>query len=359
MPYEGIPAWKQTALENEKTARERRRKEHVLREFLYELTDACNLFCAHCGSSCERSGNYIDIAEAKKVADDIAEHYGTDEVRLSFTGGEPLLHPGFFDLAAHIRALGFPVGMTTNGTLITLDVARHMADLGIRYITVSLDGMEEHHDIFRGKSGSWKKAVEGMENLIAAGITPSVTTVVNALNIDELDQVKDLLAGMGIKLWRVMNVDPIGRAMEHPELLLDGAGFSKMITYIEDRRINHAGELPETTYSCAHYLGPVHEGETRNWIFSCRSGTTVASVTAKGEFLGCLDVERTPDLVMGHLGQDLFSDVWENRYEPYRISRAVLCTMCQDCEHKDFCDGDSQHTWDYSRNAPKLCIGAH
>jgi radical SAM protein with 4Fe4S-binding SPASM domain len=269
-----------------------------------------------------------------------------------------LLHPRFFELAEYIREQGFAVGMTTNGVLITQEVARHMADIGIRYITLSLDGLEESHDKFRQRKGCWKKTIDAIDNLNVAGVTPSITTVANALNIDELEDVYKLLQSKGVKLWRVLNVDPIGRAMEHPELLLDGLGYQQMIWFIEDKRINHSKEMPQLTSSCAHYLGPIHEGETRNWIFSCRAGTTVASVTAKGEFLGCLDVERIPKLIMGQLGKDSFVDIWENSYKPYRESRVPLCSLCMECEHKYYCDGDSMHTWNFDLDQPKLCIGA-
>ena len=356
--YENIPKWKKDALEREVKDRETRRQTHPLREFLFEMTDACNLACLHCGSACEGQGTYIDVDECKKVVDEIKGAYGTEGIRLSFTGGEPLLHPRFFELAEYIREQGFPVGMTTNGVLITPEVAQHMADIGIRYITLSLDGMEQSHDEFRQRKGCWKKTIDAIDNLNNAGVTPSITTVANTLNINELDEIYDLLQSKGVKLWRVLNIDPIGRAMEHPELLLDGLGYQQMIWFIEDKRINHSKEMPQLTSSCAHYLGPVHEGETRNWIFSCRAGTTVASVTAKGEFLGCLDVERIPKLIMGQLGKDSFVDIWENSYKPYRESRVPLCSMCMECEHKLYCDGDSMHTWNFDLDQPKLCIGA-
>ena len=345
---------RQIAKENEQL-----REEHPLSEVLFEMTTACNLSCLHCGSDCQGSGSYIDADGAMSLIDEVAGAYGTDGIRMSFTGGEPLLHPRFFDVARHSQTRGFRMGMTTNGTLITPDIAKRLLGHGVTDITVSLDGLEESHDRFRNRAGSWQAAVDGIQNLSRAGIAPSVTTVANALNIGELREMRHLMDELGIGLWRITAVDPIGRALEHPELLLGPDGTVEMYSFIEASRAGKFGEPaePETTTSCAHYLGTLHEGEARNWFFSCRSGLTVASVTAAGEYVGCLDVQRKEELVMGHLGHDSFVEAWENGYGPYRQDRAKASGKCRSCEHAPFCCGDSMHTWDFDGNCPMYCIG--
>lgn len=349
---------KAALLGREARLRDVRRREHALRELMFEMTDACNLRCLHCGSSCEASGDYLDVDAACALLDEVAGAYDPGGIRVTATGGEPFLNGRLFDMLDHAHGLGFQLGMTTNGMLITPERARHLADLEYGSVTVSLDGMEGTHDAFRGVPGAWRGAVRGMGNLIDAGITPSVTTVANATNIGELDGMGRFLDGMGVRLWRIVNIDPIGRALRHPELLLDDDGMARMFAFIEETRTNHPENRPDVIYSCAHYLGIEHELETRPWVFSCRSGVDVASVTAKGEYVGCLDVPRIPALTMGRLGEDSFVDRWENGYGPYRTSRARLCGMCRDCEHAEWCDGDAMHTWDFERNEPLLCIGS-
>lgn len=356
--YKAAHPMKLAALLEEERKRPERWEEHRLVELLFELTDACNLSCKHCGSSCEKDGTYLDIEDVEGVVDELAEAYNPAAMRISFTGGEPMLHPDFFEIAEYITSKGFQTGMTTNGMLITKEKARKLADIGWGVITVSIDGLEKSHDEFRQREGAWTAAMKGIDNLLEAGIIPSVTTVANMLNIDELEELKAMFREKGIRVWRVLNIDPIGRALENPELLLDAASSAKMWWFIEDNRINRRDENPEVMASCSHYLGPLHELETRPWAFSCRSGITVASITAKGEFVGCLDVERRPELVMGHIGEDSFVEAWETGYAPYRRSRVEDCEMCQTCEHARFCNGDSQHTWDFDKCAPKLCIGA-
>lgn len=356
--YRTAHPMKLTALLDEEQKRAERWKQHELSELLFELTDACNLSCKHCGSSCEKDGTYLSIEDVKSVVDEIAEAYEPAIRRISFTGGEPMLHPDFWNAAEYIISKGFQTGMTTNGMLITKERAKRFADIGWGVITISIDGLAESHDEFRQKKGAWQLAMRGIDNLIEVGLIPSITTVANMLNIDELEELKKIFHDKGIKVWRVLNIDPIGRALDNPELLLDAEASTKMWWFIENNRINRREELPQVVASCSHYLGPIHELETRPWAFSCRSGITVASITAKGEFVGCLDVERRPELIMGHIGQDSFVEAWENKYQPYRRSRVDDCEMCQECEHARFCNGDSMHTWNFDNNIPRLCIGA-
>ena len=109
------------------------RKEPILKQFFLELTLKCNEHCFHCGSSC--GGNLLDglpLEKYKLLLDEVKENFGTKAL-IAVTGGEPLLYPDFFELMEYIQELGFKWGMTSNGTLITKEVAHHLKEAGCRH----------------------------------------------------------------------------------------------------------------------------------------------------------------------------------------------------------------------------------
>lgn len=330
-----------------------------LRYLFFELTDACNMACMHCGSSaspCNKT--YLSYDKINKVMERVAAEYDPEKIIICLTGGEPLLHPDFYKIASRATGLGFMCGITTNATLIDKEAARKIYESGIRAVAVSLDGPREMHDWFRCQKGAFDKTIEGMKNLVDAShgrITTQFTTVVHKKNISELDKIYDIVLGTKVDSWRIVNIDPIGRAQKHPEMLLDGKDYSYILNYIREKRFSH--DVPiDVTYGCAHYLGLDLERETRDNYFICGSGIFVASVLCNGDIYSCLDIERRQELVQGNIEKDDFIDVWENRFSLFRRDKTKLCKDCSECSDREFCGGDAEHTWDYDHNKPMLCI---
>ena len=334
------------------------RREPKLRYLFFELTDACNMACLHCGSSASPCNKmYMRYELADKVMTDVAKAYDPSEIMICLTGGEPMLHPDFYRIAARAKELGFLCGITTNGTMIDEAAAEKIRDSGITAISVSLDGTEDLHDWFRNSKGAYSRAVRGVKNLVAASegkMVVQITTVVHKGNIGELDRIYEAVLETGVESWRIANLDPIGRAQEHSELLLDGADHRYLLDYIKDKRFSR--DVPiHVTYGCSHYLGIEDENMTRDFYFMCGSGIFVASVLCNGDIYSCLDIERRPEFVQGNVERDDFVTVWENGFECFRRDRTADCGDCRSCSERGFCRGDSAHTWNYDENRPMLC----
>jgi len=107
---------------------------------VWNLTRTCNLKCVHCytASDAKKYPGEIDTAKAKEVLDDLAEFRVP---AVLFSGGEPLVRPDLFELAAHARSLGLHVVLSTNGTLIDREVAQKLKDLEFAYVGLSLTRM--------------------------------------------------------------------------------------------------------------------------------------------------------------------------------------------------------------------------
>ncbi len=326
-----------------------------LRNLFLELTLRCNERCLHCGSWCgDVKSEELTAAQYGKFLAEIKGDFGTDKKMLCITGGEPLLRKDFFDIMAEADRLGFRWGMTSNATLIDDSVARELKRVGMGTISVSIDGLEETHDAFRRTPGGWKKAMNGIESLLRVGGFHAVqaTTVVTHQNIGQLDELYKIFNDMDIDSWRIINMEPMGRANDHPELLLTKEDYKYMFEYIRNMRIK--GE--PVTYGCSHYLGMEYEREVRDWYYHCTAGTYIASITASGDIIACLDIERRPEFIQGNILRDRFYDVWTNKFQIFRRDLADSCEKCSSCSEKNYCHGDSFHSWDHDKNEPLLCF---
>ena len=150
-------------------------------------------------------------------------------------------------------------------------------------------------------------------------------------------------------------MDPIGRAQENTELLLDRNELFRLLEMIREMRYDPVNEM-EVTYGCSHFLTYQYEREVRDFYFQCIAGIQVGSVMANGDIGACLDIERRPDLIQGNIYKDDFMTVWENRFEAFRRNRAEESRVCSGCEYREVCMGDSTHTWNFDLNEPSYCI---
>ena len=329
------------------------RSEPILKFLFLELTLRCNERCLHCGSSCgDVPSNEMPVQVYYDFLDKI-KHDFPNLPMLCITGGEPLLRKEIFDIMAYAKKLGFGWGMTSNGTLITKDTARRLYDCGMKTISVSLDGMKKSHDKFRRTPGGFAKAVEGIKNLLEYDFQAvQITTVVTKKNIGELDEMFELVRKLDVDSWRVINIEPIGRALNLDGYTLNAEEYRRMFDFIKEKR--RAGY--PVLYGCSHFLGTEYEREVRDWYFLCNAGIYTASIMANGDITACLDIERRPETIQGNILRDDFTDVWRNRFRLYRTSLADKNEACRTCADRDFCDGGSYHSWNYDNNRQMVCM---
>ena len=130
-----------------------------LRLLFWETTAGCNLECVHCRRldvSHELMKNDMSTEQARGMIDDLAAF---SSCILVFSGGEPLMRPDVFDLAAHARQKGLIIALASNGTMIDRAVASRIAETGFHRVSVSLDGSDSAtHDRFRQLPGSFDRA---------------------------------------------------------------------------------------------------------------------------------------------------------------------------------------------------------
>ena len=347
-----------TKIENLNTLREYREgllRKPKLRHLFLELTMRCNENCLHCGSRCnDVFSDELTVQQYQEFLTQVKKDFGTEGYMLCITGGEPLLRKDFFEIMNYASQLGFHWGMTSNATLINDNIAEKLYQAGMGTISVSIDGLPDTHDKFRRTLDGWNRAMNGIEALLRLGKFRSVqvTTVVTHENISQLDALYKIFDNMPLDSWRIINIEPIGRALEHPELLLTKEDYQYMFDFIRNKRI--AGE--PVCYGCSHYLGLEYEREVRDWYFLCMAGIYTASITANGDIIACLDIERRPEFVQGNILKDNFRDIWENKFQIFRKNLCEENETCSVCPEKNFCHGGAYHSWNFDKHEPYVCF---
>ena len=144
---------KHSQLEHLARHRDSLRMDPHLRWLFFELTSRCNLHCRHCGSNCSSEGKSLTIEDMETTLKSVRQ----EKPMICLTGGEPLLHPDFYEIAECAHSMGFSWGMTTNATLIDEETASKLRKSGMGTVSISLDGLEQAHDSLRKQKGAWRR----------------------------------------------------------------------------------------------------------------------------------------------------------------------------------------------------------
>lgn len=340
-----------------KKYKEQARDKHSLIDLFWECTLTCNAKCKHCGSSAEKKkyDGELSTDEIKSAFKQIARDMDASKILINVTGGEPLVRQDLCEVMEYAtNELGFHWGMTTNGILLNDDNIEKLRKANMETISISIDGLEQTHDSFRGVSGSYKIITNNIKKLKEADYVKhlQVTTVFHKENINQLSELYNVMVDLGLDSWRLVSMDPIGRANENDNLLLNGKEIKQLLDFIKSKKNNKRLEL---TYGCPGFLGLDYEKEVRKHYFYCRTGINVASILYNGDLFVCPNVPRIKRFIQGNIRTDNFKDVWDNKYKIFRDKNRTSCEECQKCENWEYCLGGAFHTWNFTDNEQNKC----
>ncbi len=340
----------------ERTNRERRRLDVLRTSFhpayvVWELTLRCDHACTHCGSraSAPRKDE-LSTSEALEVADQLAE-LGAREVVL--IGGEAYLHDGFLQIAARLRELGMQVVMTTGGRGINAKLARSMAKAGIARVSVSIDGLQETHDLMRNLRGSFDCGLRALGHLRDAGIRVSANTNVNRLNREDLESLYEVLRQAGVTSWQVQLTTPLGRAADRPQMVLQPYDLLELMPRIAALKARGLREgLLIAPGNNLGYFGP-EEGllrslnaDDRDHFQGCQAGRFVLGIESQGDVKGCPSLQSA-HYVGGNLRDRSLHAIWHESPElSFTRERTVadLWGYCRTCPFAKTCLGGCSFT---------------
>jgi len=323
---------------------------------VWNLTRTCNLKCVHCytASDAKAYPGEVDTAKAKEVLDDLAAF---KVPAVLFSGGEPLVRPDLFELAAHARSLGLHVVLSTNGTLITRETAQRLKDLEFAYVGLSLDSaIPETHDEFRGVAGAFDRTMRGFRFCREVGQKVGLRLTLTRHTAENLDRLFDLIEREGIDRACFYHLCPAGRGKDifAPTPEQARAAVDTIITRTDD--LLKRGKRVEILTVDNHCDGPYmylrmkREDHPRadqvmemlRWNGGGRysSGVGIADIDFNGDVhADQFSMFRS----FGNIKQRKFSEIWQDTTNDVmaglkdRMPR--LKGRCATCRFKDACAG--------------------
>lgn len=323
---------------------------------VWNTTRRCNLHCAHCytDSADREYPGELSTAEGLAMIEGLAEAHVPV---LLLSGGEPLRHPALLDFARHARHCGMRVVISTNGTLITDETAEALADIGVSYVGISVDGRPEVHDRFRGSRGAFDASMRGIEACRQAGLKVGLRVTLTRSNMDDLPWIFDLMEERDVPRLCIYHLAPTGRGARIQDFTPTHAETRAAMDYVFGRvlAMSKTGRSPEVltadNHSDAAYLlmfvsahAPERVEEVRQllrWNGGNGSGQAIASIDADGTVYADQFWRWRP---LGNVREQSFTEIWDEAPPPLltelRDRHQRLPARCQGCQYLDLCNGN-------------------
>jgi heme b synthase len=321
----------------------------TLRMVAWEVTRRCNLACVHCRASslCGPYTGELTTDEGKGLLDDIAAF---SNPVIILTGGEPLLRPDIYELAAYGDRKGLRMVLATNATLVTEAIARNMLDAGIKRVSVSIDGLDAaRHDGFRGVPGAFEGALAGIEAMKKAGMEFQINTTITQANLAQIEGILELALRLGAAAHHLFLLVPTGRGRDLADQEISPQDYEKTLHWFHERSLTCPIQLKATCAPHYHRIyhqrkkaAPVPAGAPSDghpfqaMTRGCMGGSSFCFVSHTGQIQPCGYLE----LDCGQLREKSFADIWKYS-DIFRNLRDLqqLKGKCGHCEFMRVCGG--------------------
>lgn len=245
-----------------------------------ELTRACNLKCIHClNNSGIKQKDELTKEDLLKLIKNFSSH-GVQEIR--FTGGEPLLFNGIYDLIRFATEEGICTSLGTNGTLVTKEVAKKLKESGLKKVVVSIDGNKKIHDKIRGRK-NYQKAMHGLKYLQKNGINVRVNSVIMKSNMEDVIKLAKKMSRKKITIF-IRRFISSGRGKHLENNMLNKKDYD----YVRNKLQK---ELTKKTYVNGHYLRNDEGVNSRIKlpfeIRGCKAGQRAITILPNGDVNLC------------------------------------------------------------------------
>jgi len=323
---------------------------------VWNCTRRCNLHCAHCYAAAEdrEYPDELTHAEARALIDDLAA-FGVPV--LLFSGGEPLLREDVLELASLARKKGIRPVLSTNGTLISPEMAQRIKDAGVGYVGISIDGVEEHHDRFRGHKGAFAAAMQGVANCVAVGQRVGLRFTVNRRNYQDVGAMFDLIERENIDRACFYHLVYSGRGSAIRQDALTSEQTREVVDLILERAADfHRRELNKDILTVDNHTDGVYlyqrvrreqpeRAEQVRQLLLWNGGNSTGSGIADIDNVGNVHPDQFWwHYTLGNVRERPFSQIWADDSEPLlrglRNRKPLLKGRCGQCRYLDICNGN-------------------
>ncbi len=291
----------------------------------FETTRKCNLRCRHCYSDAGvQLEDELTVEEIKTLIDELAD---MGLLSITFTGGEPLLHPHLFELMEYAGKKPLTVLFFTNGTLLTPEIVSKLKELHVFRVNVSIDGPDpETHDTFRGLEGAFERTLRGVKLLREAGIPVSASVSVTKTNYKKMRQLLHLIRESGISDYKIWPISFSGRSDEK-EIFLTCEEFREVMEASRKFEIEELGKKQKEEFR--------YSKEAKN----CGIGVGALAIKCNGSVVPCPAFDESVSL--GNVRTHSVKEIWNNSplLNRLRALNVFETEICKDCQFAAICKG--------------------
>ncbi len=303
---------------------------------ILSLTDRCNLSCQFCNAHQYASAKQqMSIGDALSLLDQLKE-WGVMIVVLS--GGEPLLHPDFLQIARSAVVHRFFVYLTSNGTFIDQKLAKKLCEIGIHSVQISLDGPVDVHKTIRRSDHSFSDAVKAIKCCLHVGIPTSIMCTLSQVNVQYIGEVIELGMAMGVGTCGFERMVSAVRGKETGDLSLTNQQLKFVIQSLTQKRKELRKKVHIECSDPLMNLPPETKKskDENKSIGGCVAGIAACLISSNGTVYPCT---RLP-LPLGNIAETTIEEIWQ-RSEVLKLlrNRDQLSGKCGKCMHRFLCGG--------------------
>ena len=286
------------------------RKKRVLHDVSLELTYKCNLDCFFCYNDRDKQGAMLSLQQYRVLLEGLAQ---MQTLYLMLTGGEPMVHPHFFEIGRMAKDLGFAVRIRTNGhSLSKKNVARLVTEVDPYYVEVSLHGATaEVHDKQTRISGSFDRLLNSISNCHEQGIDIRAISTPTLWNEHQIDEMIQLCDEIGVVLQFQGPVAPRDNGDLTPlQISPKPETWDKVHAYYQTRKLT-AKSLPVSNKSIEVKLDSISRVGEKNLIqeeasATCSVGVASVDIDPYGNVQACMHLQESA----GNLHDHSIKDIW-------------------------------------------------
>ncbi|MBR1743127.1 MAG: radical SAM/SPASM domain protein, ACGX system [Lachnospiraceae bacterium] len=309
--------------------------------FQWHITETCDQRCKHCYIFSQDVAkqpdqmSFDEMLETLSNIEDFCKTFGR-EPYLFLTGGDPILHPDFWELMEELNKRNISFTIMGNPFHLTEDVCKRLKEAGCVRYQLSLDGMRETHDWFR-MPGSFDTTLSKIPILKKAGIRSIIMTTVSDKNIDEIPELIDTVVEHGADVFSFGRYVPSGEpgdtsngiTPERYRKFLDTC-HKKYQAYEEagvETYFNRKDHL-FTLYEYEEGIFQIPEDADPEMIYGgCNCADCTITILPTGDVYAC---RRVAESKVGNVYTDRLADLWLKPMEEYRqFDRFTKCSKCK------------------------------
>lgn len=324
---------------------------------IWNLLRRCNLSCRHCyANSFDKDfDGELKLERCLEIVSSIKKAHSP---AIILSGGEPLLHPHVFEIAKEVKKQGFYLALSSNGILLTKEIAQKLKEIDFNYVGVSLDGIGPIHDHIRGQQGAFEKSLEGVRRGVEEGLKMGLRTTLTNTNYHQIEDMLNLCIENKVEKFYLSHLNYGGRGNKKEDAHFKMTRqvmfllFDKAYEFIQkgiDLEIVTGNNDADAAFLLMWAKNKFSEENIKklekiltHWGGNS-SGIGVANIDSQG------DVHPDtfwPGVKLGSVKEDDFDHIWSlndhNMIKLLRSDRTQIHGRCSGCDYFKICAGNTR-----------------